>query len=234
MRGSFWMLLAAVGVAGPLAVACGSAAGGSTNACSEAAIAHGTSVKCETAGGFGDGAPPYVCGPTGDTTPKSFGVMDQINPSTLCPIGTTLTPSNGSALGSSGGSSTSSSGGSSSGDVSNTSSSSSGGSSSGDVSNTSSCSSGGSSGSTSSSSSGGDDTNTCDTGYLCTPHGNGATCVCTKCDDGYVAHKGVCVQKGNNGVGNGVDPPPPGNPPVNDGPGTSPGNPGNKGGAKKK
>jgi len=37
---------------------------------------------------------------------------------------------------------------------------------------------------------------------------------------------------GNNGVGNGVDPQPPGNPPVNDGTGTSPGNPGNKGGAK--
>jgi|GEM_PF-2261783 len=36
--------------------------------------------------------------------------------------------------------------------------------------------------------------------------------------------------KGNNGVGNGLDPQPPGNPPVNDGPGTSPGNPGNKGG----
>ena len=36
---------------------------------------------------------------------------------------------------------------------------------------------------------------------------------------------------GNNGVGNGVDPQPPGNPPVNDGPGTGPGNPGNKGGA---
>jgi hypothetical protein len=39
--------------------------------------------------------------------------------------------------------------------------------------------------------------------------------------------------KGNNGVGNGLDPQPPGNPPVNDGPGTSPGNPGNKGGKKK-
>lgn len=37
--------------------------------------------------------------------------------------------------------------------------------------------------------------------------------------------------KGNNGVGNGEDPPPPGNPPINDGPGTSPGNPGNQGGA---
>lgn len=36
--------------------------------------------------------------------------------------------------------------------------------------------------------------------------------------------------KGNNGVGNGQDPQPPGNPPINDGPGTSPGNPGNKGG----
>ena len=33
--------------------------------------------------------------------------------------------------------------------------------------------------------------------------------------------------KGNNGVGNGLDPQPPGNPPVNDGPGTGPGNPGN-------
>jgi hypothetical protein len=38
----------------------------------------------------------------------------------------------------------------------------------------------------------------------------------------------VSPTKGNNGVGNGVDPQPPGNPPVNDGPGTSPGNPGNK------
>jgi hypothetical protein len=35
--------------------------------------------------------------------------------------------------------------------------------------------------------------------------------------------------KGNNGVGNGIDPQPPGNPPVNDGPGTGPGNPGNRG-----
>ena len=35
---------------------------------------------------------------------------------------------------------------------------------------------------------------------------------------------------GNNGVGNGVDPQPPGNPPINDGPGTGPGNPGNQGG----
>jgi hypothetical protein len=34
---------------------------------------------------------------------------------------------------------------------------------------------------------------------------------------------------GNNGVGNGIDPQPPGNPPINDGPGTGPGNPGNKG-----
>ncbi|KFG90248.1 hypothetical protein BV98_001913 [Sphingobium herbicidovorans NBRC 16415] len=36
--------------------------------------------------------------------------------------------------------------------------------------------------------------------------------------------------KGNNGVGNGLDPQPPGNPPINDGPGTGPGSPGNKGG----
>lgn len=32
--------------------------------------------------------------------------------------------------------------------------------------------------------------------------------------------------KGNNGVGNGLDPQPPGNPPINDGFGTRPGNPG--------
>ena len=35
-------------------------------------------------------------------------------------------------------------------------------------------------------------------------------------------------EKGNNGLGNGIDPQPPGNPRVNDGPGASPGNPGNK------
>ena len=40
--------------------------------------------------------------------------------------------------------------------------------------------------------------------------------------------------KGNNGVGNGSDDPqPPGSPPINDAPGTGPGNPGNKGGANK-
>lgn len=36
-------------------------------------------------------------------------------------------------------------------------------------------------------------------------------------------------EKGNNGVGNGQDPQPPGNPPVNDGQGTAPGNPSSKG-----
>ena len=41
-------------------------------------------------------------------------------------------------------------------------------------------------------------------------------------------------QSGNNGVGNGVDPAPPGTPPVNDGSEASPGSPGNKGGANKK
>ena len=35
---------------------------------------------------------------------------------------------------------------------------------------------------------------------------------------------------GNNGVGNGYDPQPPGNPPINDDVGTSLGNPGNSGG----
>ncbi len=46
----------------------------------------------------------------------------------------------------------------------------------------------------------------------------------------------VClpIEKGNNGVGNGIDPPPPGNPPLNDGYGTSPGDPGNRGGADPK
>ncbi len=40
----------------------------------------------------------------------------------------------------------------------------------------------------------------------------------------------VTVCHGNNGVGNGEDPQPPGQPPVNDGDGTTPGNPGNHGG----
>ncbi len=40
--------------------------------------------------------------------------------------------------------------------------------------------------------------------------------------------------KGNNGVGNGIDAQPRGNPPINDGKGTSKGNPGNKGHGKKK
>jgi hypothetical protein len=44
-----------------------------------------------------------------------------------------------------------------------------------------------------------------------------------------VENPGKSGEKGNNGVGNGTDPQPPGNPPINDGPGTSPGNPGNKG-----
>ena len=41
-----------------------------------------------------------------------------------------------------------------------------------------------------------------------------------------IAQSAVPVVNGNNGVGNGIDPQPPGNPPINDGPGTSPGNPG--------
>jgi streptogramin lyase len=44
-----------------------------------------------------------------------------------------------------------------------------------------------------------------------------------------VDNPGRSGEKGNNGVGNGEDPQPRGNPPINDGPGTSPGNPGNKG-----
>ena len=50
----------------------------------------------------------------------------------------------------------------------------------------------------------------------------------TEEEEGYVKSN---RRKGNNGVGNGEDPQPPGDPPINDGPGTSPGNPGNRGGA---
>jgi hypothetical protein len=38
------------------------------------------------------------------------------------------------------------------------------------------------------------------------------------------------IASSNNGVGNGLDGQPPGNPPINDGGGTSPGNPGRRGG----
>jgi hypothetical protein len=48
----------------------------------------------------------------------------------------------------------------------------------------------------------------------------------------YVPSCGGHHGKGNNGVGNGFDPQPPGNPPINDGEGTAPGHPGNKGGVK--
>jgi len=41
------------------------------------------------------------------------------------------------------------------------------------------------------------------------------------------ASQGSLRRLGNNGVGNGLDPQPPGNPPPNDLLGTSPGNPGN-------
>ena len=47
------------------------------------------------------------------------------------------------------------------------------------------------------------------------------------------AFAAVGSEKGKNGVGNGQDPQPPGNPPINDGPGTGPGNPGNRGGANR-
>jgi hypothetical protein len=56
----------------------------------------------------------------------------------------------------------------------------------------------------------------------------------TPCDNGnHKGHDKDCKVKGNNGVGNGLDPQPPGNPPVNDGDGTVPGSPGNRGGANK-
>lgn len=43
------------------------------------------------------------------------------------------------------------------------------------------------------------------------------------------ASAGSARGNGNNGVGNGLDPQPRGNPPFNDGPGTGPGYPGNRG-----
>jgi hypothetical protein len=56
-----------------------------------------------------------------------------------------------------------------------------------------------------------------------------APTACYYYDPYYVDPYKVEVQeKGNNGVGNGLDGQPPGNPPINDGPGTSPGNPGNR------
>jgi hypothetical protein len=45
--------------------------------------------------------------------------------------------------------------------------------------------------------------------------------------NGNGAGNGNNNDRGNNGLGNGLDPQPPGNPPVNDGPGTQPGAPGN-------
>jgi hypothetical protein len=74
----------------------------------------------------------------------------------------------------------------------------------------------------------GDSAPACADGYRCTSRGKSTHCVCTKCDAGFIPAHGACVPKGNNGVGNGVDPQPPGDPPINDGPGTSPGNPGAK------
>ena len=54
-------------------------------------------------------------------------------------------------------------------------------------------------------------------------------CACScECDDPKDDDCNDKPEKGNNGVGNGEDPQPPGNPPINDGAGTGPGNPGNR------
>ena len=49
-----------------------------------------------------------------------------------------------------------------------------------------------------------------------------------KANPAYASYGSGKDVRGNNGVGNGVDPAPPGNPPVNDGAGTEPGNPGQR------
>jgi hypothetical protein len=49
-----------------------------------------------------------------------------------------------------------------------------------------------------------------------------------KAEPAFASYGSGGVAHGNNGVGNGFDPQPPGNPPVNDGPGTGPGNPGRR------
>lgn len=250
MRRSLSVVFVAVGVAGWLGVACGSEAKqGAGFKCGDVAIAHGQTTQCDSSGQFDEGS-AYRCGPLDNSSPKALHIQagtTTLGNGGLCPTGTGLVPdflgSSGVASGasSSGGSSSggSSSGGSSSGDVGSSSGgSSSGGSSSGGLSsdNGTSSSGGSSSGNVGSSSGGsgseGEGEPSCESGYKCTPRGNSTRCVCTTCDEGYETVKGACVRKGNNGVGNGYDPQPPGNPPINDGPGTSPGDPGNKGGAK--
>jgi hypothetical protein len=47
-----------------------------------------------------------------------------------------------------------------------------------------------------------------------------------KADPAFASYGSGKPVTGNNGLGNGVDPQPPGNAPINDGPGTGPGQPG--------
>jgi hypothetical protein len=49
-----------------------------------------------------------------------------------------------------------------------------------------------------------------------------------KADPAFASYGSGKPVHGNNGVGNGIDPAPPGNPRPNDGAGTGPGSPGNK------
>jgi hypothetical protein len=49
-----------------------------------------------------------------------------------------------------------------------------------------------------------------------------------KAEPAFASQGSGSSSRGNNGVGNGWDPQPPGNPPVNDGSGTGPGNPGQR------
>jgi hypothetical protein len=254
MRTSFSLLLFAGGAIGALGTigvivhGCGADSAAEQAIpgfhCEETSIPNGQAIDCEAR--FKSETPDYTCTPLGSVVLRSLKPRAAIYDegwTPACPPGTVpnypgADASSGST--SSGGASSggASSGGASSGAESSSGASSGAESSSGAASSGANGSTSGGGGSTtsstsstSSSSGGGGTIPPCEEGYRCKAHASKAQCECTKCDQGYHAEQGVCVPKGNNGVGNGVDPQPPGNPPINDGPDASPGNPDNGGGA---
>jgi hypothetical protein len=221
MRSSILVMLVAAGLAGSSAIACGG--DNPSFSCGEQAISNGSTVECSGHFGTSTATATYSCEPIASTlTVRSLGPQSPggLQPIDACPPGTTPqsqdvqpspdgSPSSGGTSGSSGGSSS----GAPTGSPSDTS---------GDTP------SGGETTTTTPPSTDTSGAPACSDGYRCTTRGKSTHCVCTKCDVGYIPAHGSCVPKGNNGVGNGLDPQPPGNPPINDGPGTSPGNPGAK------